>query len=77
MQYNSRKFKKAMSLPDSDKKLSELETVGLCLGHFNKDIIIAECNRLRGLGYKSLAARYAESLQKEKEKAEKKEKQDE
>lgn len=63
MEYSSRKFKKAISLPDSDKKLSKLEELGLSFGCFNKEIIIAECRRLRNLGYKTLADRYLESLQ--------------
>jgi hypothetical protein len=60
MQYSKRKHNAALAMPDSDKKLSALESVGLSFGIFDKQSIIDECARLRGLGYKNLAERWLE-----------------
>lgn len=64
MYYSARKHKAALAMPDSDAKLGKLESIGLSLGVFDKESVIAECNRLRGLGFKSPALRYLESLNK-------------
>lgn len=63
------KLNKILAMPDSDLKLTKLNSLGLSIGIFNKEPIIKEGKRLFDLGYRDLALRYLEQLeQKEKEK---------
>lgn len=55
------KLNKILAMPDSDLKVSKLESLALSLGVFNKEPLINEIHRLKNLGYENLALKHLKS----------------